>query len=66
MRMRWGGGRAVCSGGGGGGRSPLFVVLKRVWSPFGLNKPIVDPNCVLGQPLRPARKRAGKWPRGTY
>jgi hypothetical protein len=37
-------------------------------SPFGLNKPIAEQNFVLGQPPRPARKRAGScnWPRGTY
>ena len=30
------------------------------------NEPIVDPNCVLGQPLRPARKRPGSRSRGAY
>jgi hypothetical protein len=35
-------------------------------SPFELNKPIVEQNFVLGQPLRPARKRAGSRSRGTY
>jgi hypothetical protein len=39
-------------------------------SPFGsgLNKPIAEQNYVLSQPLRlrPARKRAGNWPRDTY
>jgi hypothetical protein len=30
------------------------------------NEPIVDPNCALGQPLRPARKRPGSRSRGAY
>jgi hypothetical protein len=29
-------------------------------------QPIVDPNCVLGQPLRPARKLPGSRSRGAY
>jgi hypothetical protein len=30
------------------------------------NEPIVDQNCVLGQPLRPVRKRPGSRSRGAY
>jgi hypothetical protein len=31
-------------------------------SPFELNKPIVDQNCVLGQPLRPTCAKASRKP----
>jgi hypothetical protein len=43
-------------------RRPDFFVL----IPIIQNEPTVDPNCVLGQPLRPARKRPGSRSRGAY
>jgi hypothetical protein len=49
--------------------SLLIYLLLTPPSPFELNKPIVpiaEQNFVLCQPLRPARKRAGSWSRGTY
>jgi hypothetical protein len=46
---------ASCSRGGG---RPSIPIIQ--------NEPIVDPNCVLGQPLRPARKRPSNRSRGAY
>jgi hypothetical protein len=39
---------------------------RAVLIPLIQNEPIVDPNCVLGQALRPARKRPGSRSRGAY
>jgi hypothetical protein len=50
---------------GSGGRPALIELIGPLQIPIIQNEPIVDPNCVLGQAQRPARKRPGSRSRGA-